>query len=63
MMSVPVTPNRTVISKSERKPASEFGRGVDKIRATGATQQQASGLLSGLGCYVGEVFVRNAKAR
>lgn len=35
---------------------------VDKIRATGATEQQASGLLSGLGCYVGEVFVRNAKA-
>jgi hypothetical protein len=35
---------------------------IDKIRATGATEQQASGLLSGLGCYVGEVFVRNAKA-
>jgi hypothetical protein len=35
---------------------------VDKIRETGATEQQASGLLSGLGCYVGEVFVRNAKA-
>lgn len=35
---------------------------VDKIRATGATEQQASGLLSGLGCYVGEVFVRHAKA-
>lgn len=35
---------------------------VDKIRSTGATEQQASGLLSGLGCYVGEVFVRNAKA-
>ena len=35
---------------------------VDKIKATGATEQQASGLLSGLGCYVGEVFVRHAKA-
>ncbi len=34
---------------------------VDKIKATGATEQQASGLLSGLGCYVGEVFVRHAK--
>ena len=35
---------------------------VDKIKATGATDQQASGLLAGLGCYVGEVFVRHAKA-
>jgi hypothetical protein len=35
---------------------------VDKIKATGATEQQASGLLSGLGFYVGEVFVRHAKA-
>lgn len=35
---------------------------VEKIKATGATEQQASGLLSGLGCYVGEVFVRHAKA-
>lgn len=35
---------------------------VDKIKATGATEQQASGLLSGLGCYAGEVFVRHAKA-
>ena len=35
---------------------------IDKVRATGATEQQASGLLCGLGCYVGEVFVRNAKA-
>jgi hypothetical protein len=35
---------------------------VDKIKATGATEQQASGVLSGLGCYVGEVFVRHAKA-
>lgn len=34
---------------------------VDKIKATGATEQQASGLLSGLGCYVGEVFVRHAR--
>lgn len=35
---------------------------VGKIRETGATAQQASGLLSGLGCYSGEVFVRHAKA-
>jgi len=35
---------------------------VDKINATGATEQQASGLLAGLGCYVGEVFVRHARA-
>ncbi len=35
---------------------------LDKIRATGASEQQASGLLLGLGCYVGEVLVRNARA-
>lgn len=35
---------------------------IDKIKETGATEQQASGLLSGLGCYAGEVFVRHAKA-
>ncbi len=35
---------------------------VDKIKATGASEQQASGLLGGLGCYVGEVFVRHARA-
>jgi len=35
---------------------------IDKIKATGATEQQASGLLCGLGCYAGEVFVRHAKA-
>jgi hypothetical protein len=35
---------------------------VEKIKTTGATEQQASGLLAGLGCYVGEVFVRHAKA-
>ncbi|HET7295446.1 MAG TPA: hypothetical protein VFM88_23730 [Vicinamibacteria bacterium] len=35
---------------------------VDKIKATGASEQQASGLLMGLGFYVGEVFVRNARA-
>lgn len=34
---------------------------VDKIKATGATEQQASGLLAGLGCYVGEVLVRHAR--
>ena len=34
---------------------------VDKIRETGATEQQASGLLAGLGCYVGEVFVRHVR--
>ena len=35
---------------------------VDKIKATGASEHQASGLLLGLGCYVGEVFVRHARA-
>ena len=35
---------------------------VDKIRGTGATEQQALGLLAGLGCYAGEVFVRHARA-
>jgi len=35
---------------------------VDKIKETGASEHQASGLLLGLGCYVGEVFVRNARA-
>lgn len=35
---------------------------VDKIKATGASEQQASGLLLGLGCYVGEVFVRHGRA-
>ena len=34
---------------------------VDKIKATGASEQQASGLLAGLGCYVGEVLVRHAR--
>jgi hypothetical protein len=34
---------------------------VDKIKATGASEQQASGLLMGLGFYVGEVFVRHSK--
>ena len=34
---------------------------VDKIKETGATEHQASGLLLGLGCYVGEVFVRHAR--
>ena len=33
---------------------------IDKVKETGATEHQASGLLLGLGCYVGEVFVRNA---
>jgi len=35
---------------------------VDKIKETGASAHQASGLLLGLGCYVGEVFVRHARA-
>lgn len=35
---------------------------VDKVRETGATEQQASGILSGLGCYAGEVLVRHARA-
>jgi hypothetical protein len=35
---------------------------VDKLKATGATEQQAASNLAGLGCYVGEVFVRHARA-
>lgn len=35
---------------------------VDKIKATGASEREASGLLMGLGCYVGEVFVRHTRA-
>ena len=35
---------------------------IDKIKETGASSHQASGLLLGLGCYVGEVFVRHARA-
>lgn len=35
---------------------------VDKIKATGASEQQAAGLLMGLGYYVGEVFVRHSRA-
>ena len=35
---------------------------VDKIKETGATEHQASGLLVGLGCYAGEVLVRHARA-
>jgi hypothetical protein len=35
---------------------------IDKIKATGASEQQAAGLLLELGCYVGEVFVRHARA-
>jgi len=35
---------------------------IDRIRATGASEEQASGILAGLGCYAGEVLVRNARA-
>ena len=35
---------------------------IDKIKETGASEHQASGFLLGLGCYVGEVFVRHARA-
>ena len=35
---------------------------VDRIRETGATEEQAAGLLVGLGCYAGEVLVRHARA-
>ena len=35
---------------------------IDKIRETGAAEQEASGVLGALGCYVGEVFVRHARA-
>ena len=34
---------------------------IDKIKETGASEHQASGLLLGFGCYVGEVFVRHAR--
>jgi hypothetical protein len=35
---------------------------IDRIRATGASEEQARGVLAGLGCYAGEVLVRNARA-
>jgi hypothetical protein len=35
---------------------------IDKVRQTGAQESQAIGVLEGLGCYVGEVFVRHARA-
>jgi hypothetical protein len=35
---------------------------VDKIRDTGAAEHQAFGVLLELGCYVGEVLVRHARA-
>jgi hypothetical protein len=35
---------------------------VDKVRETGAAEHEAFGVLSGLGCYVGEVLVRHARA-
>ena len=34
---------------------------IDKIKETGASEHQASGLLLGFGCYVGEVFVRHGR--
>jgi len=33
---------------------------VDQIKATGVSETDASGMLYAVGCYVGEVFVRNA---
>lgn len=33
---------------------------VDQIKATGATEVQASGILYAIGCYIGEVLVRHA---
>jgi hypothetical protein len=35
---------------------------IDKVRETGAAEEQARSVLAGLGCYVGEVFVRHARA-
>lgn len=35
---------------------------IDKVRDTGAAEEQALSVLAGLGCYVGEVFVRHARA-
>ena len=35
---------------------------IDKVRETGAAEDQAHSVLAGLGCYVGEVFVRHARA-
>ena len=35
---------------------------IDKVRETGAAVEQARSVLAGLGCYVGEVFVRHARA-
>jgi hypothetical protein len=35
---------------------------IDKVRETGVTEHQAPALLSGLGCYVGEVLVRHSRA-
>jgi len=34
---------------------------VDTVRRSGVTERQAQGVLQGLGCYVGEVFVRHAR--
>jgi hypothetical protein len=33
---------------------------VDAIKASGATEQEASGMIYGVGCYVGEVMGRHA---
>lgn len=33
---------------------------VDKIKATGVSEQDASGMVYAVGCYVGEVLVRHA---
>jgi hypothetical protein len=35
---------------------------IDKVRETGAAEEQALSVLAGLGCYVGEVFVRHVRA-
>lgn len=33
---------------------------LEKLKASGASEENAAGLLFAIGCYVGEVFVRNA---
>lgn len=36
---------------------------IDNIKISGATEEEASGLLFALGCFLGEVLVRHGKGR
>ena len=36
---------------------------VDQVKATGVTEQDASGMIYAIGCYVGEVLVRHAQGQ